>query len=106
MMRTRYATWIASITACLLSGWVMAQGENTTFNWKFEEANKLMEERFYNQAAEIWKTLQETQPDNANLNWKAGFAYMSSYNQKNKALPYLKTASEKRNANGYGSFNT
>ncbi|MFT3885177.1 MAG: hypothetical protein QM724_07045 [Flavobacteriales bacterium] len=105
MMKTRYTTWIASVAACLLSLMAMAQGGNTSLTRKFEEANKLMEERFYNQAVEVWKQLQETQPNNANLNWKVGYAYMNSYNQKAKALPYLQTAAEKR-TQAYGNFNT
>ena len=88
-----------------LSNGVFAQGESTTFNWKFEEASKLVEEKLYNQSAEIWKELLDGQPESANLNWKLGHSYMNSYNQKAKALPYLKAAAEKRSAS-YGSFNT
>jgi tetratricopeptide (TPR) repeat protein len=73
---------------------VFAQGGNTSFNWKFEEGNKLMEEKFFNQAAEIWKELLAKDEENANLNYKAGLlSYFNSYNQKAKALPYLEKAS-------------
>lgn len=82
-----------------------AQGDKTSFAWKFEEASKLMEEKFYNQASEIWLELVNGQPSNANLNYKLGLAYFNSYNQQSKALPYLQKASELRQAN-YGSFNT
>ena len=83
-----------------------AQAGNTSFNWKFEEGNKLMEEKLFNQAAEIWQGLLTTDPDNANLNYKLGLCYFSSYNQKAKALPFLEKASQMRKANGFGSFNT
>lgn len=96
-----FATTILSLTS-LRS---IAQGDNTTFAWKFEEACKLTEEKFYNQAAEIWKELVDGQPENSNLNWKLGYAYMNSYNQKEKALPYLEKAAEKRTAD-YGGINT
>ncbi|MBK7945857.1 MAG: PD40 domain-containing protein [Flavobacteriales bacterium] len=82
----------------------LAQG-NTSFNWKFEEGNKLMEEKLFNQAAEIWKELLATDTDNANLNYKLGLCYYSSYNQKAKALPYLERASELRKSGSYGGFN-
>ncbi|HQW86272.1 MAG TPA: hypothetical protein PLH93_03750 [Flavobacteriales bacterium] len=82
-----------------------AQGENTTFAWKFEEGNKLMEEKLYNQSAEIWVQLVQEQPDNANLNYKLGTCYFHSYNQKHKALPYLEKAAAQRSS-GYGGFNT
>lgn len=98
-------TALFSLSLICFSTRIIAQGENTTFQWKFEEANKMMEERFYNQSAEIWKELVDTQPENSNLNWKLGYSYMNSYDQKEKALPYLRTAAEKRAAN-YGGFNT
>lgn len=103
MMRNGYAV-LASMFLSLWALQGMAQGEDTTFTWKFEEANKLTEEKFHNQAAEIWQELLQTQPENSNLNWKLGYAYMNSYNQKQKALPFLEKAAEKR-AGGYGGFN-
>lgn len=84
---------------------VLAQGDNTSFNWKFEEGNKLMEEKFYNQAADIWNELLATDQENANLNYKLGYSYFNSYNQKAKALPYLEKAAALRTAN-FGGFNT
>ncbi len=86
-MKYGYAA-IAILGLSLLPLCTSAQGENTTFNWKFEEASKLVEENLFNQSAEIWKELQEGQPENSNLNWKLGHSYMNSYNQKTKALPY------------------
>ncbi|MBL7963261.1 MAG: PD40 domain-containing protein [Flavobacteriales bacterium] len=95
-----------SFSLLLASMWLpcgaFGQGEGTSFNWKFEEANKLMEEKFFNQAADIWKPLVEAQPNNANLNYKLGLSYFNSYNQKGKAFPYLKRASDLRTAK-YGS---
>lgn len=82
-----------------------AQGDNTSFTWKFEEGNKLMEEKFYNQAADIWRELLVNDPENANLNYKLGFSLFHSYNQKRKALPYLEKASMLRKAAGGAAFN-
>lgn len=109
-MRNRFAmkygyAALAFASLSLMCSRVLAQGENTTFGWKFEEASKLNEEKFHNQAAEIWKQLVDAQPENSNLNWKLGYSYMNSYNQKEKALPYLKKAAETRGAS-YGAFNT
>lgn len=83
-----------------------AQGEGTSFIWKFEEGNKLMEEKLYNQAAEIWMELLTTDPENANLNYKLGLCYFSSYNQKAKAQPFLEKASQLRKSDSYGGFNS
>ena len=82
------------------------QGENTSFNWKFEEANKLMEEKLYNQAADIWSELLATDGENANLSYKLGYSFFHSYNQKSKALPHLERASQARSSGKYGGFNT
>jgi tetratricopeptide (TPR) repeat protein len=103
-MKISYAALTTLVFMCA-SVAAVAQGENTTFNWKFEEASKLSEEKLYGQAAEVWKQLVDAQPENSNLNWKLGHAYMNSYNQKEKALPYLEKAAQTRNAS-YGSFNT
>lgn len=91
---------------CLMVTPAMGQGDNTTFSWKFEEGNKLMEEKFYNQAAEVWSELVAQQPENSNLNYKLGYSYFNSYNQQSKALPYLEKAAMLRNTGSYGGFNT
>lgn len=104
-MNTRFRSLLLLVLA-VLSLAAHGQGGNTSFNWKFEEASKLMEEKLYNQAAEIWKELVAAQPENANLNYKLGLSYFNSYNQKAKALPYLEKASQLRKRGGYGGFNT
>jgi hypothetical protein len=103
-MKYGYAA-IALLSLLFVRPTVQAQGDNTSFNWKFEEGNKLMEEKFYNQAAEIWEGLLATDPENSNLNYKLGYSYFSSYNQKSKALPFLEKASATRGSKS-GSFNT
>ncbi len=97
---------LAILTFLIPSLSLHAQEENASFNWNFEEGNKLMEEKFFNQAAEVWAKLLETDPENANLNYKLGYAYFNSFNQRSKALPHLKKASDLRKPTGYGSFNT
>ena len=101
----RYGHAVLTIFSFLsLTPGSFGQGDNTSYQWKFEEACKLNEEKFHNQAADIWKQLVETQPENSNLNWKLGYSYMSSYNQKAKALPYLQVAADRR-VKGNGGFN-
>ncbi|MDX9752071.1 MAG: hypothetical protein RBT71_13410 [Flavobacteriales bacterium] len=94
-----------AIGALLLSSTALqGQDANSSFNQRFEEGNKLMEEKFFNQAAEIWYELAEKDPTNANLNYKLGYAYLHSYNQKSKALPHLESAAKLRTAK-YSGFN-
>ncbi len=103
-MKYGYAA-IALFGLGLLHSPLLAQGDNTSFNWKFEEGSKLMEEKFFNQAADIWSQLLATDTENANLNYKLGVSYFNSYNQKAKALPYLEKAAVLRK-NNLGGFNT
>ena len=103
MIKHGYAP-LLSLSLLLPYVTVQAQGDNTSFTWKFAEGTKLMEEKFFNQAADIWKELVEQNPTNANLNWKLGYSYISSYNKKAQALPYLEKAAELRKSE-YGSFN-
>jgi hypothetical protein len=92
---------VFAIPLACLAGASMAQGDQPGAHADFAEAGRLMEEKLYNHAAEVWKELVEEQPENSNLNWKLGEAYMLSYDQKSKALPYLRTAAEKRGSH-YG----
>lgn len=83
---------------------VVAQSGQLSDAQRFEEAGRLMEESFYDQAASVWLQLVTTSPDNSNYNWKLGEAYMKSYNQKSKALPYLQVAAEKRKPGRSASY--
>jgi len=105
-MKNGYAA-LSLIGLCTLTLGLKAQPANNSFNWKFEEGNKLMEEKFFNQSAEIWYQLLDGDKENSNLNYKLGYSYFMSYNQQDKALPYLEKASQLRDASGgHGSFNT
>ncbi len=104
MIRTLYATFLAVSVLSAGTG-LKAQGPPVTAPATFEDASRLMEEKMYNQAAVEWKELLDKSPENANLNWKVGEAYMHSYNEKAKALPYLEKAAENR-SKGYGGLTT
>lgn len=101
MIRTLHVTCI-TVPLLLASTGLMAQGSGRA---TFDEASRLMEEKLHSQAAIVWQELLAKDPENANLNWKVGEAYMLSYNEKSKALPFLETASAKR-VKGYGNINT
>ncbi|RMG81747.1 MAG: hypothetical protein D6707_04255, partial [Bacteroidetes bacterium] len=62
------------------------------FKEKFEEANVLTEDKFYNLALPIWLKLLEQDPENANLNFRVGECYYHIPNQKRKSLPYFEKA--------------
>jgi hypothetical protein len=105
MMKGYVAIFLATLGLSVVD--LSAQPGSTTFNRKFEEGNRLSEEKLFNQAAEVFKTLLDQDADNSNLNYKLGYAYFHSYNQRSKALPYLERASMLRGGSGsHGGFNT
>lgn len=69
-----------------------AQISKTEFKLKFDEASKMMEEKNFDEAVKVWQELLVSDPYNGNLNYKIGYCYINSYNEKNKASQYLKTA--------------
>ena len=77
--------------------------KNASFKEKFEAANLLMNDQLFIYAADILKSLCEEQPDNANVNYKAGFCLLQISNERAAALPYLKSA-EKKISKKYNPF--
>ena len=63
------------------------------FKDKFIEGNLLMDDKHYELALKnVWLDLLQEDPDNANLNYKAGFCYFNTPDKKDKALPYFEKA--------------
>lgn len=75
---------------CLLVS-SFAQNDET-FKSKFEEANVLMEDKYYNLALPIWKDLAKMEPENANVNAKIGMCYYYSPTHTIEGIPYFKKA--------------
>ncbi|NND94393.1 MAG: hypothetical protein HKN45_05965 [Flavobacteriales bacterium] len=95
------------IAMCFLSSTIVAQPEDidlSQFKEDFTEANLLMNEGYYMQALDLWKQLLNDDPTNANLNYKIGYCYLQSTNEKAKAMKYLETAEEGRSED-YSAFN-
>lgn len=81
-----------------------AQRAPKDFGSQFLEANRLMEEKFWNQSIEIWKELYESTPQNANVNYKLGYCYLQTANDKLKSLPHLEYASSQKIQDNYDPF--
>tara|TARA_B100001287_G_scaffold260226_1_gene248117 strand:- start:12832 stop:15468 length:2637 start_codon:yes stop_codon:yes gene_type:complete len=75
----------------LISDFITAQSD---FQKRFEAANTLLEQKQYEIAKEIWKDLAKENPNNANVNYKAGLCLLNTTFEKNKALFYLIKAQE------------
>ncbi len=78
--------------------------KNVQFREDFTEANLLMDEGLHNRALDMWLQLQNDDPTNSNLNYKIGYCYLKSINEKSKAQHYLETAENSRNGE-YSSWN-
>lgn len=75
----------------LLLPWA-AHSQDRNFASLFQEAIRLDEENETSEAMRIWTILARQDPDNGNVNYRAGRAYLNSYNQKQEALPFLRRA--------------
>lgn len=75
------------------------------FTAKFVEANKLMEEKFWNRSIEAWTQLYTMDNTNANVNYKLGYCYLQTANSKEKALEYLKNAAAFPTSKKYDPYN-
>jgi hypothetical protein len=99
------------LATCLWGVYSFGQnGSEGKFNEDFSEANLLMEEGYFNQALSLWLQLRQGDPSNANLNYKVGFCYLKSSNEKKKAQEFLELATvemkgrKKFNSSNYSPF--
>lgn len=74
------------------------------FNQKFLEANQLMEEKAWRESISIWQELYSINNTNANVNYKLGYCYLQTSNDKLKSLTYLKTAASMELARKYDPY--
>ena len=63
-----------------------------TFKEMFNEAAGMMKDKNYSEALSIWLKLEETNPENANIQFSIGHCYMNSRFEKEKSIPYFKKA--------------
>lgn len=84
---------------------LQAQVEGAEYRAKFTEGNRLMEEKLYSQAIEVWKELAAHDQFNANVNYKLGYSYLESNKNREQALPFLEAAAEKPANPSYDVFN-
>lgn len=83
----------------IISNSLVAQ--QSSFSSIFQEAVRLDEENELNQSFVIWTQLATDYPDNANVNYKAGRAYLQSFNRKSAALPFLQKAVQSEISKNY-----
>ena len=70
----------------------------------FNEANKLMEEKFWVKAVQEWREVLAMDPGNMNVNYKLGYCLLQTETEKIQALKYLEIASMARFSSGYDAY--
>ena len=83
---------IASLLITLL--FITNETYSQTNAEKFKFAEDLIEDGNYHKALEVYQQLLNEFPNNANLNFKAGFCYLNTATEKVKSIPYLEFASK------------
>lgn len=81
-----------------LTSYAQGGGDETA---SFSEANKQMEEKQWQTSINSWKSLLESEPNNANINYKIGYCLLQTANSKKEALQYLEAASMQKLSKNY-----
>lgn len=66
---------------------------------RYEKGEELIKYGFYDRALAVFLRMHQSEPENSNINYKIGFCYMHSYDDRTKAIPYLKKALKNVNKN-------
>jgi len=91
--------FVPTVIVVLLS--LNLYSQESSFSSKFQEAVRLDEENELSQSLVIWTQLAGENPENYNVNYKAGRAYLLSFNRKNAALPFLQKAAKGKISRNY-----
>ncbi len=68
--------------------------ENGSYIYYFTEGNQLLEEKNYPRALKMFLKAYAKDSSSANINFKVGYCYLKSANEKSKAMYYLEKASK------------
>ncbi|MCW3102641.1 MAG: hypothetical protein JWO09_1081 [Bacteroidetes bacterium] len=71
---------------------VFSQGNKSDYRENFTQGNLLILEQNYPLALKYFLDAYKIDSTNANINYKLGFCYLQSANEKSKALPFLEKA--------------
>lgn len=74
------------------------------FEKNFTNAENLLEKGDFSAALLVYKELLQMDPENANLNFKAGFCYMNTVLEKSKSIPYFEKSIKNVNLKAQPEF--
>lgn len=92
------------IALLIIANTAVGQMSKGTFNDKFRDATKLMNEKFWNKSIRILEELNDAQPNNNNVKYKLGYAYLQTSTDKTKALTYLEDAIQGKISKNYDPY--
>jgi tetratricopeptide (TPR) repeat protein len=88
-MKTHFFSLLIVAVVAISNSFAASNTGNPEFIAAYTEANKLMEEKFWDQAAKEWRNVLAMDPDNININYKLGYCLLQTENNKVDALTYL-----------------
>jgi hypothetical protein len=103
-MKTRFFSLLIVALVAMSNSNAASNMGNPEFVAAFTEANKLMEEKFWDQAVKEWREVLAMDPKNINVNYKLGFCLLQTETQKVEALKYLEIATSERFSSGYDAY--
>lgn len=103
-MKTRFFSLLIVAVVAISNSFAASNTGNPEFIAAYTEANKLMEEKFWDQAAKEWRNVLAMDPDNINVNFKLGYCLLQTENNKIDALTYLEKATSKKLNPSYDPF--
>ena len=103
-MKTRFFSLFIVALVAVSNSFAASNMGKPEFIAAFTEANKLMEEKFWDQAAKEWRNVLVMDPENVNVNFKLGYCLLQTENNKVDALTYLEKATSKKLKPSYDPF--
>lgn len=103
-MKTRFFSLLIVVIVAISNSLASSNMGNPEFVAAFTEANKLMEEKFWDQATEGWRNVLVMDPENVNVNFKLGYCLLQTETNKTEALIYLEKATSKKLNASYDPF--
>jgi tetratricopeptide (TPR) repeat protein len=103
-MKTRFFSLLIVALVAINNSFAASNMGNPEFIAAFTEANKLMEEKFWDQAAKEWRNVLALDKENINVNFKLGYCLLQTENNKVDALAYLEKATSKKLNPSYDPF--
>jgi hypothetical protein len=103
-MKTRFFSLLIVALVAICDASAASNMGKPEFVAAFSEANKLMEEKFWDQAAKEWRNVLAMDPENINVNFKLGYCLLQTETNKIEALMYLEKATSKKLNESYDPF--